>query len=392
MRQISISKLLKNGKHAEKIESERAAVYQFSSNAEILTHEQVKVIEDLLANRDFQTAIPFVLERYLARGLYNIWSGIVKTTESSFSPVDAFSLCLNSLLCTHDEYTHLFVQEQVIDGLMMNCDFIVDGMKNIGYYRDSYDAVVFEPVNMVRGWKDELIKPEVLKAFGDLKLTEALIESAIRFEDLDAVNYCLRHLVHHTDHNTVLRKCLRVKGVTKAFTAIALREHTSVDGFAQDIIAAVKIGSLAQLERVYDEKLAGKCYHELIIHLMSDNYLSDAGIQAVQSFVRMVIESGFDTYPTFVDRYYGKFAAIDQMAKPRLTPHQILDRIMGKQHMNSAASLDAFLPSIKPEEILHHQKSSYFFDRQHAMTKDHDYLQKASNKYKGQHLSNEIGI
>lgn len=391
MYNVNLSTALKASNHAKKIENERAEFANERTREAPLLPNQVTTIEALIQSNDFETRLALSGD-FHRRNLYGIWQAILASTDSSFSPVDAFSLCLNSLLGDQESTVKTLTKMYVLESVSAKEKYIIDALKNIAYYRDSYDAVVFSRVNMLRDVDDTLISLECLKALGDLKLTEALIESAVRFEDLEAINYCLRHLVRPHERNDVVRKCLRIKGVTKEFTDTVLCEHTSVDGFAKDVIALVKSGSIAQLERVYTPVMAGKCYHELILELMGDSYLSPDGIRAAQSFVGMVIDSGFDVYPAFVRRYYGTFAAIDQMAQPRLTPHQILDRIYARQHMNSSASLDVFLPSIPVEEIKSHQKSGELFDRLHDMSKKLCHLRHASNMHKGKHISDELGL
>ena len=391
MKPISLSASLKARDHATKIANEKAAFALERTREEPLTAEQVTLIEALIESNDFETRLPLAAD-FHNRCLHGIWMAILATKDSSFSPVDAFSLCLNSLLGDQDRTIKTLTKMYVLECISGQDKFILDALKNIAYYRDSYDAVVFSRVNMLRDVDDELISAQCLKTMGDLKLTEALLESAVRFEDLDAINHCLRHLVKPHERNDLVRKCLRIKGVTKEFTDIALCEHTSVAGFAKDVIALVKAGSIPQLERVYNPVMAGRCYHELIIELMSDGYLSPEGIRAAQHFVGMVIDSGFDVYPAFVNRYFGTFAAIDVMAGPRLTPRQMLDIIYAKQHMNSAASLDAFLPYINTDEISKHPHSTQLFDRLHSMTKKLCHLKHASNMHKGQHLSEELGM
>jgi len=388
---INLSESLKAHQHATKIQKEKDEASLERTREAPLTAEQVTAIEALIQSNDFETPIPLAID-FHRRCLFGIWMAIIASKDASFSPVDAFSLCLNSLLGEQEKTVRTLTKMYVLESIAAQDKFIIDGLKNIGYYRDSYNAVVFSRVNMLRDVDDELISLECLKTLGGIKLTEALIESAVRFEDLEAINYCLRHLVKPYERNDVLRKCLRIKGVSKVFTDIALCEHTSVDGFAKDVITVVKTGSIPQLERVYNPVMAGKCYHELIIELMSDSYLTAEGIRAAQHFVGLVIESGFDVYPTFVSRYFGTFAAIDQMAKPRLTPGQMLDMIYARQHINSASSLDAFLPSFSPDDIRKHPNSGQLFDRLHTVTKKPSHLKYTSNLHKGQHLSEDLGM
>lgn len=391
MYNVNLSSALKASNHAKKIANERAEFSNERTRETPLLPHQVATIEELIQSNDFETRLSLSGD-FHRRNLLGIWQAILASHDSSFSPVDAFSLCLNSLLGDKESTVKTLTKMYVLESVAAQEKYIIDALKNIAYYRDSYDAVVFSRVNMLRDIDDTLIPLECLKILGELKLTEALIESAVRFEDLEAINYCLRHLVRQNEQNDILRKCLRIKGVTKSFTDTALCEHTSVEGFAKDIIALVKSGSITQLERIYTPLMAGKCYHELILELMNDSYLSPDGIRAAQSFVGMVIDSGFDVYPAFVRRYYGTFAAIDQMEKPRLTPHQILDRIYARQHMNSAASLDVFLSSFPVEEIKRHPKSGELFDRLHEMTKKICHLKYASNMHKGKHICDELGL
>lgn len=391
MQPINLSKALKANKHIQKIADEREASLGQGFREDPLTAQQVALIESLIQANDFETRIPLADDFHRGTA-YGIWKSITQTRDSTFSPVDAFSLCLNSLLCDDNHTVRTLTKWFMLESVVAQEKYIVDGLKNIAYYRENYDAVVFNKVNMLRDNHEGFISLESLKALGSLKLTEALIESAVRYEDLEAINYCLKHLVKPYERNDVLRKCLRIEGVSKAFTDMALRDHTSIEGFAKDVIATVKSGSLIQLERVYDAELAGRCHLELIDELMSDGYLSAEGIKAVQHFVSLVIDSGHDVYPVFVKRYFGKFAAIDQMDRPRLTPAQILDRIFARQQINSAASLDAFLPSVSIEDIHKHPNSGQLFDRLHAMTKKLSHLKHASNMHKGQHLSDELGL
>lgn len=143
---------------------------------------------------------------------------------------------------------------------------------------------------------------------------------------------------------------------------------------------------------MYDKALAGRCHNELIVELMGNSYLKEDGIANVQKFVGMVIADGMDVYPAFLERYYGKFGAIDMKDRPRLTPHEILERIDSIKQINSPASLDAFLPSVALEDVLSHPKAVEFIDRLHKMTQDQKYLKHTSYKHRGEQLSKDLGM
>lgn len=386
---VSLGKMLEQSRHADKIARERAEAHGAAADATPLPSHLVTQLVRLFESLDFQERIDLSTV-FDESDLFGLWSRIVASRE--FSPVGAFALCLNSLLGDKNESVRRSVKTLVFKSVMAGDKYVLDSLGDIQYYRKNYQAIVFENANMLRDENESLISPECLKALVPLKLEEAFIESAIRFEDLSAINHCLIHMVNPYDRNSTLRKCLRIKGVSREFSEKALSNFTSVAPFANDLIALVKSGSTSQVERAYNHEMVGKCYHKLIMAVMDDSYLTPEGIEAAQRLVSMIIEDGFDVYPTFVERYCGTFGAIDQMAHSKLTPHQILDRILARQNIGSAASLDVFIQSISIDDIASHSRASELFDKMHKVTKNKLHLKYTSNKHKGQHLSDELGL
>lgn len=389
IKSVNLGKMLDQSRHAEKIARERAESFEASPNASPLPPHLVTALEDVVSNNDFRTKLP-LSSVFAVPDLFDLWSRVVATR--GFSPVGVFAICLNSLLGDKNESVRRSVKARVFESVAAGDKYVLDALKDIQYYRDSYEAIVFENVNMLRDENEVLVEPNLLKTLAPLKLAEPLIESAIRFEDINAINHCLIHMVDPYRRNETLRKCLRINGVSKEFSDKALSNFTSVGAFASDLIALVKAGSISQIERVYNRELIGQCFHKLIMAVMDDSYLKPEGIEAAQRLVSMIIEDGFDVYPTFVERYCGTFGAIDQMARPRLTPHEILDRICARQSIGSSSSLDVFIQSISIDDISTHPKASELFDKMHKATKNKYHLKYASNKHKGQHLSNELGL
>jgi hypothetical protein len=391
MHGFDFGKAMKDGHHRKKVESEKQATYQVYQADRPLSDQDVRALERLIVVKNFADPVPFVCDYYMKNGDQMLWSALVAAESEKFSPVDASAFCLNSLLCHGTEQSMGRIKYHIFFALEREEEFFVLGMKNLAYYHREYGADLFRNANMLRAG-DTLVSAKVLKILADLKLTEAVITSAIRFEDLAAVNYALAQVVPANERNSLVRKCLRVAGSSKAFRDLALEGYSSVASFADDLIAAVKSGSRQELLSVYNQAMVSRCYDELIKQVMRESYSKKGAIANAQLLIRMVIESGLDTYNAFVYQYCGAYGAIDQLSRPRLTSQQILDRIHLKQAIDSASSLDPFLHAISFEDILAHPKHESLCDRLHKMTGEEKYLKFTSRRYRGDLVSSQLGV
>lgn len=75
-----------------------------------------------------------------------------------------------------------------------------------------------------------------------------------------------------------------------------------------------------------------------------------------------------------------------------VTYQEMITDILNAKAARPQLSKDLFLASIPHDEIKKHRRSKEAFSRLHALTKDDALLEFCSNAYKGNHLSDELGM
>lgn len=387
---ISLSQAMKNTRHNEKVEREKAAQYQVDETAPPLGGYVIAMADSHITNSAFGEPLGLFKDIYLDRGLSGLWSSIVMTKGMSSSPVSVLALALNDLLC--DPEVSEQIHRDVIERLITD-DFVASGMEAIGYhYENEPSTVVLDRVNFLRFASGELIPEEAVDVLVGKKLNDILLMSACAFGDIESINnFMSRHVVSRK-REEVLRTALRAKGVTTEFTKLALDGCATINGFAGDVIYAVKSGRKDQVDRVFDVNMVHKCSYELITKIMKDSYLNSKSIPVVEHFVKRVIESGCDTYRPFVMMAYGEFTGLDQLERQKLSNKNILDIIYGQRHTNTAGNLRSFLPAVPDEDIGKHPDACGIYEMLHEMTGEEKYFKRTSAKYRGKALSNDLGI
>ncbi|MBI6885870.1 hypothetical protein [Pseudomonas putida] len=387
---LSLSQAMKNTRHSEKVEREKAAQYQVDETAPPLSFYVIALVDSYITTSAFGASLGLFKDIYLERGLSGLWSSIVMTKGMSSSPVSVLALALNDLLC--DPEVSGQIHRDVIERLITD-DFVANGMEAIGYhYENEPSTVVLDRVNFLRFASGELIPEEAVDVLVGKKLNDILLMSACAFGDLEAINNFMSRHVRSTKREEVLRTALRAKGVTHDFTKLALSGRSTINGFANDVIYAVKSGRKEQLDRVFDAGMVYKCSYELITKLMKDSYLNAKSIPVVEHFVKRVIEIGCDTYRPFVMMAYGEFTGLDQLEGQKLSSNSILDIIYGQRHTNTAGNLRSFLPAIPEEDIRNHPHACGIYEMLHEMTGEERYFKRTSAKYRGATLSSDLGI
>lgn len=194
MKPINLTEALKTTNHQKKIEVERQATYETYNGFSNLKRDSVEILNRLASTKDFSQIPSFLEQHYDTYGPWRLWSDIVNAKDSTYSPVDAMTICINALLCYADERLAERVKGSFAPFLVHQTENTRLVLKNMAYFYQEYGVPVFSGTNMIRV-NGDLVTQDFLKGMAEFGLAEPMIESAIRSEDIEGVAYAVKTLI-----------------------------------------------------------------------------------------------------------------------------------------------------------------------------------------------------
>jgi hypothetical protein len=387
---LRLGDMLKASQHQQRINEDRANTVATDPSFGHLSSFQVSAMESMLESKKISADLPFVIELYQGgASVMDLWRMCANSHWDTHGVRDGFALVLNALLC--DEGTKDSIFATVSEGLIKSDELISNSMRALVYYSDKFGSSVLDKLNQCRMLDGSFISDEAISAFSRHGLSYILFKSAARNEDVQGFHYLLKHTMYEGGGQTMLRNSSRAVNAPKSFIKAVLGAHEAVSAFAHDIVETVKTAKISRLDEIYDQPLVEQCIKEVFHELMDLCSLSEPQIKAAQHFMGRVITSGADTYGAFLAEGYHPFEVVDLLKQPRMTPHQMIDRVL-RLYTQSAGNLDVFLLGLDLKDIHTHPEAVKCFERLHKLTGDEQYLKYSSTTYKSKSLEDALGL